>query len=170
MRAWALRGTVAARHPSAWARPACLPQAGITDGIPTDPTIVRPLNGQVITGFAQLGDQTSNPQFQNPFIIDPKINYTLLRGRHTLKFGYEYQSVATAVSDFNPTFGQDTYAGQFSRPTGVAVNNVYNLADFVFGLRSNYQLNNTRVVGLEQKYTTSFMWQDDFKVLAPPSH
>lgn len=140
-----------------------LTQAGITDGIPTDPTIVRPLNGQVVTGITQLGAQTSNPQFQNPFVIDPKVNFTHLIGRHTLKIGYEFQSVSTAIDDFNPAFGQDTYAGQFSRPTGVASNNVYDLADFIFGLRSNYQLNNVRTVGLEQKFNFMYV-QDDFKL------
>ena len=140
-----------------------LAQAGITDGIPTDPAVVRPLNGQVVTGFSQFGDQTSNPQFQNPFVLNPKVNYTFLRGRHALKFGYEYQSVSTAVSDFNPNFGQDTYASQFSRPTGTTASNVYNLTDFIFGLRNNYQLNNFRVVGLEQRYNFLYV-QDDFKV------
>ena len=139
-----------------------LTQAGITDGIPTDPTVVRPLNGQVVTGLTQFGAQTSNPQFQNPFIVNPKINFTHVFGRQTLRVGYELQSVSTAVDDFNPAFGQDTYAGQFSRPTGVASNNAYNLADFIFGLRSNYQLNNVRTIGLEQKYNFMYL-QDDFK-------
>ncbi len=130
-----------------------LTQAGITDGIPTDPMVVRPLNGQVVSGYTQLGSQTSNPQFQNPFVIDPKINFTHLLGRHTLKLGYEYQSVSTAIDDFNPAFGQDTYASAFSGN---------NLADFIFGLRNNYQLNNVRTVGLEQRFNFMYL-QDDFR-------
>lgn len=145
-------------------QPSLLTQAGITDGIPTDPMVVRPLNGQVITGITQLGAQTSNPQFQNPFVIDPKVNFTHLFGRHTLKVGYEFQSISTAIDDFNPAYGQDTYAGAFSRPAGVtSANNAYYLADFIFGLRSNYQLNNVRTVGLEQKFNFMYV-QDDFKV------
>ena len=149
-------------------QPSLLTAAGITDGIPTDPQVVRPLNAQIITGLTQLGDQPSNPQFQNPWVKDPKVNYTLERGRHTIKLGYEFQSVSTSISDFNPTYGQDTYNGQFSKPAGTAAsaaapNSVYNLADFIFGLRSNYQLNNFRIVGLEQKF--NFMYaQDDWKV------
>lgn len=131
-----------------------LTQAGITDGIPTDPMVVRPLNGQVITGYTQLGAQTSNPQFQNPFVIDPKVNFTHLFGKHTLKVGYEFQSVSTAIDDFNPAYGQDTYGSAFSGN---------NLADFIFGLRNNYQLNNVRTVGLEQKFNFMYV-QDDFKV------
>ena len=36
----------------------------------------------------------------------------------------------------NPLYGRDQYAGQFTRPAGAAANNIYNLADFMFGLRS----------------------------------
>lgn len=143
-----------------------LTQAGITNGLPTDPQIIRPLNGQSITGYTQFGDQTSNPQFQNPWILDPKVNLTVLRGKQSLKFGYEWQRVETTLSDFNPTFGQDNYNGQFSRVgagSTAAPNLVANLADFIFGLRSAYQLNNFRVVTLQQRYHFMYV-QDDIKV------
>ena len=42
--------------------------------------------------------------------------------------------------DVNPLYGLDTYTGQFTRPTGAAANNLYNLADFMLGLRSQYAL------------------------------
>ena len=143
-----------------------LTQAGITDGLPTEPQIVRPLNGQAITGYTQFGDQTSNPQFQNPWILDPKVNLTVLRGKQSLRFGYEWQRVQTTISDFNPTFGQDNYNGQFSRVgsgAAAAPAIVANLADFIFGLRSAYQLNNFRVVTLQQRYHFLYV-QDDIKV------
>ncbi|QEE31383.1 TonB-dependent receptor [Terriglobus albidus] len=147
-----------------------LAEAGITNGVPTDPQVVRPLNGQVITGFTQLGAQTSNPQFQNPFVVNPKVNYTWLRGLHSLKFGYEFQSIATDINDFNPSYGQDTYNGKFSAAgatdtTGKTVtsSNLHNLADFIFGARNNYQLNNFRIVGLRQKMNFMYV-QDDVKV------
>ena len=130
-----------------------LTQAGITNGIPTDPTIVRPLNAQNVSGFSQFGDQGSNPQFQNPTVYNPKFNYTLLKGINSLKFGYEFQAISTQINDFNPTFGQDTYGGNFSGS---------NLADFAFGLRSNYQLNNFRIVGLQQRMNFFYV-QDDIK-------
>ncbi len=144
-----------------------LTQAGITDGLPTDPTIVRPLNGQSLNGFSQLGDQSSNPQFQNPTVYNPKVNYTLLKGINSLKFGYEWQSISTQINDFNPSYGQDTYNGKFSAVgtpvSGALGNQIYGVADFIFGLRNNYNLNNFRVIGLQQRMNFMYV-QDDIKV------
>jgi len=147
-----------------------LVENGITDGLPTDPTVVRSLNAQSVTGFAQFGAQSSNPQFQNPTIYNPKVNFTWIKGKHSMKVGYEYQAVNTELNDFNPSYGQDNYQGQFSRPTGAAVNNTdaatqqaRNLADFMMGNRSSYALTTYAVVNLRQRY--NFMYfQDDFKV------
>ena len=65
-------------------------------------------------------------------------------------FGYEFQNIKTQVQDVNPLYGRDSYAGQFSRPAGAASNNLYNLADFMFGLRSTYALSNILVADLVQ--------------------
>lgn len=150
-------------------QPSLLAQNGITDGLPTDPTIVRSLNGQAITGYTQFGSQTSSPQFQNPTIYNPKANYTTIRGRHTLKLGYEFQQVNTQVNDFNPSYGQDNYSGQYSKPTvpagttALTANNLYNLADFFFGNRSAYSLTNFTIVNLRQRYNFMYV-QDDINV------
>ena len=154
-------------------------QSGITDGLPTDPTIVRSLNGQAITGFTQFGSQTSNPQFQNPTIYNPKVNYTTIRGRHSLKLGYEYQAVNTQINDFNPSYGQDNYSGVYSsngtpayfaqltatQQAGYAsqLQQARNLADFMFGNRSSYSLTNFTIVNLRQRYNFLYL-QDDIKV------
>ena len=61
---------------------------------------------------------TSNPQFQNPFVLNARVNLSNIRSRHTLKGGYEYQMINTEVDDVNPKYGADTYSGQFSRPRG----------------------------------------------------
>src|SRR5262249_52156071 len=135
---------------------------GIT-GLPSDPTITGGLTTQTITGFSQLGRQATNPQFQNPDNIDPRVNYSWNWGRHSLKTGYEYLAVNTDVQDTNPLMGLDTYSGQFTRPSGAASNNLYNLADFMFGLRSQYELANLLVVNLRQRLHFAYL-QDDFKV------
>ena len=152
------------KSPIGVGQPSLLVQSGITDGLPTDPTIVRTLNAQAISGYSQFGAQPSNPQFQNPTIFNPKINYTTIRGRHTLKLGYEWQGVNTQVNDFNPSYGQDNYGGQFSKPVGVtANNNLYNLADFIFGNRSAYSLTTFAVVNLRQRFNFGYI-QDDIKI------
>lgn len=132
-------------------------------GLPDDPRFAGGLNSQGIGGYTQIGRQSSNPQFQDPLVWNPRINYSFIVGRHSLKTGYEYQSVNTEIDDFNPKYGQDNYTGQFSRPSGQSSNNLYNLADFLFGARSSYSLNNNVIVNYRQRMHFAYL-QDDFKV------
>ena len=143
-------------------------------GLPTSPDLTGGLNSQSISGFSQLGRQTSNPQFQNPTSFDPKLNYSWIKGRHALKMGYEFVAIRTEVLDVNPLYGADTYAGQFSKPTCAQLGQAagcsipsdstsYNLADFIFGLPSTIQLGNDFVTNLRQ-HVTSLYIQDDFRV------
>jgi hypothetical protein len=136
---------------------------GIT-GLPTDPRVAAGLPTQLITGFSDLGRQATNPQWQYPTVFNPKINYTWLQGRHSLKTGYEFQRVLTEVQDVNPLYGRDSYTGQFSRPaTATAANNLYNLADFMFGARSTFALSNILVAELQQNMHFMYL-QDDWRV------
>jgi hypothetical protein len=154
-----------------------LVENGITDGLPTDPLVVRSLNAQIVTGYSQFGAQPSNPQFQNPTIYNPKANFTWIKSKHSLKFGYEWQAVNTEVNDFNPSYGQDNYGGVYAS-NGEPVNKTStdstttyaaqlqqarNLADFMFGNRSAYSLTTYAIVHLQQRY--NFMYfQDDMKL------
>ncbi len=156
-----------------------LVENGITDGLPTDPLVVRSLNAQSVTGYSQFGAQSSNPQFQNPTIYNPKANFTLIKSKHSMKFGYEWQAVNTEVNDFNPSYGQDNYAGVYSSNGDIANTNrtsidssasyaaqlqaARNLADFMFGNRSQYSLTTYAIVHLRQRYNFMYV-QDDFKV------
>ncbi len=136
---------------------------GIT-GLPSDPRVAAGLPTQLITGYSDLGRQATNPQWQYPTVFNPKINYTWLQGRHSLKTGYEFQRVLTEVQDVNPLYGRDSYAGQFSRPvTATAANNLFNLADFMFGARSTYALSNILVAELQQNMHFLYL-QDDWRV------
>ncbi|MBK9314892.1 MAG: TonB-dependent receptor [Acidobacteria bacterium] len=132
-------------------------------GWPDDPRFAGGLNSQTIGGYTGLGRQTSNPQFQDPFVYNPRVNYSFIAGRHSLKTGYEYQAINTEIDDFNPKYGQDNYSGQFSRPSGVSSNNIYNLADFLFGARNSYSLNNNVIVNYRQRMHFAYL-QDDFKI------
>lgn len=153
---------------------------GIT-GLPTDSSIAGGLNTQSISGFATLGRQNSNPQYQNPTVYNPRVNYSKLIGSHSIKTGYEYQRIHTVIEDFHPKYGQDTYSGQFSRPVATAARlcydekgqlitdsskcptATYNLADFFFGARRTYALNNSALLNYRQSMHFAYL-QDDFKV------
>lgn len=163
---------VAGKNPPYLGGPSMEQIYGIS-GLPTTPNLTGGLDSQSISGFSQLGRQTSNPQFQNPTEFDPKINYSMIKGRHAIKFGYEYQNIRTEVLDVNPLYGADTYAGQFSKPTcallgrpaGCSITTdatSYDLADFYFGLPSTIQLGNDLVTNVRQ-YIHSLYVQDDFR-------
>ena len=129
-------------------------------GLPTDPTIAGGLPAIGISGgFSGFGRQTTNPQFQNPSLLDPKINYTWVRGAHSLKFGYEYEKVWMGVLDNNPLYGQFNFGGGYS---GSTVADGY-WADFLFGLSSSYALSNYFEAHLRQTLHSAYA-QDDWKV------
>ena len=132
-------------------------------GLPTTKDLTGGLNTQNVTGYAPYGRDFASPQAQDPIVINPKINYSRIFGRHTLKIGYEFQAIDTLLVDFSPLYGQDTYNGQFSNPTPGKGNNLYNLADFLFGARSMYQLTNYTTAHLRQRMHFAYL-QDDFKL------
>jgi hypothetical protein len=132
-------------------------------GLPTDPRITGGLPSQSISGFAALGRQATNPQWQYPTVWNPKINYSWLMRRQSLKAGYEFQNIAVEVQDVNPLYGLDTYTGQFTRPAGAASNNLYNLADFMLGLRSQYAISTFYIAQMRQQLHFAYV-QDDVRL------
>ena len=137
--------------------------AGIPN-VPQDPAYTGGLNAQSVSGFTQFGEQGTNPQFNNPTQANPKVNYTWIRGHHSLKVGYEFGWLSQAISDFHPKFGQDTYAGSFSSAGSATTAQAANLADFLFGARSNYQLNAPNEVNYLRYWHMGYI-QDDWKAL-----
>jgi len=130
------------------------------------------LNSQIVNGFTQFGEQTTNPQFTNPTQWNPKVNYSWVRGHHTLKVGYEFAWMDQAISDFHPKFGSDSYAGAFTSTTAIPSNGTTavtttkqaaGLADFLFGARNTYSLNNIAEVNY-QRYWHMAYFQDDWKL------
>jgi hypothetical protein len=155
--------TKAGKTPLDFGAPGMLSGYGIP-GIPEDPAVSGGLNTQQISGYADFGRQNSNPQHQDPFVVNPRVNYSRILNRHSLKIGYEHQSVNTDVEDFHPKYGQDVYNGHFTQPAGAAANNtLYNLADFLFGLRSSYSITNTTLIHYRQRMHFAYL-QDDWKV------
>ena len=127
-----------------------------------------------ITNFTTFGRQSTNPQWQDPALLDPKVNFTWIKGKHSLKFGYEYEHIWMAVNDNNPLYGSWTYGSGYSTcPSGTAVTSGNPCtgtkvaddywADFLFGLTSSYQLANYFVVHLRQTLDSAYA-QDDWKV------
>lgn len=140
---------------------------------PNDPSLAGGLLTVNFNGLSQLGRQGSNPQYQDPFVGDPKVNFTKIVGRHSIKAGFEFQLIDTAVSDFHPQYGQLNFTGDFSDPcyitTPSCVNSLsstqkllYSLADFIYGAPSHYELDNNPVAHYRQRMYFAYV-QDDFK-------
>jgi Carboxypeptidase regulatory-like domain/TonB-dependent Receptor Plug Domain/TonB dependent receptor-like, beta-barrel len=153
--------TQAGKNPPALGSQSALEQFGLP-GLPQDPRISGGLPTQLITGYSDLGRQATNPQWQYPTVYNPKVNYTWTSGAHSFKSGYELQRIDTEVQDVNPLYGRDTYNGQFTRPDGAASNNLYNLADFMLGLRAQYALSSVLVAKLRRNMQFAYM-QDDWR-------
>ncbi|HEY6412287.1 MAG TPA: TonB-dependent receptor [Edaphobacter sp.] len=142
---------------------------GITfAGLPTDPIVAGGIPGIGISNLTALGRQTTNPQFQNPALFNPKINYTWIIRNHSLKAGYEYQHVWMAVQDTNPLYGGFTFSGGYSRPyvngktTATATTDNY-FADFLWGASSAYSLSSYFVAHLRNQSHFAYV-QDDWKI------
>jgi len=149
-------------------------------GLPSNAIVAGGLPSLGITGFTGLGRQSTNPQWQNPSLLDPKVNYTWVKGKHSLKFGYEYEHTWMAVNDNNPLYGSFTYGSGFSlctaavsplcattasgaaAPTAPVSDNYW--ADFLFGTTTSFQLANYFVVHLRQTLESAYA-QDDWKIL-----
>ena len=157
-------------------------------GIPGLPTAANLSGGlpavSISGGFTAFGRQTTNPQFQDPSLIDPKINYTYVKGNHSLKFGYEWEKVWMGVLDNGPLYGSFALGGGYSScpagtviagvgacsaaagtPTRLSTTKVADTywADFLFGTSSTYSLGNYFEAHLRQTIQSAYA-QDDWKV------
>jgi len=131
-------------------------------GLPTNnPVVAGGLPSIGITGFTGFGRQSTNPQWQDPALIDPKVNFTWVKGKHSMKFGYEFERIWMAVNDNNPLYGSFTYGGGYSNAGGSTVSDTY-WADFLFGTTNAYSLANFYVAHLTQN-THNLYAQDDWK-------
>jgi len=88
------------------------------------------------------------------------VAYTWIKGKQSLKFGFEYEHIWMGVFDNNPPYGSFVFGGSYSSPTKVA--DAY-WADFLFGTTSTYSLANAFEAHLRQTLDSAYV-QDDFKV------
>jgi hypothetical protein len=144
----------------------------VIPGLPTDPTVAGGLPSTSVSGgFSAFGRQSTNPQWQNPSLLDPKISFSWIKGKHSLKFGYEYEHVWMEVQDSNPLFGSFTYGKGYSAcpaSAGSACTNATPAADtywadFLFGTTSAYALATYFKAHLLQSIDNVYA-QDDWKV------
>ena len=78
-------------------------------GLVTDPRIAGALPTFAVSGYTTFGRQPTNPQWQYPFLLNPKVSYAFSRGRHSFKAGVEYQHIRVIDQDVNPIYGRFTF-------------------------------------------------------------
>jgi len=166
--------------------PSMLTQFGLT-GLPTDPQYTGGITYELFsTGFSALGRLWTSPQYQNPTVWNPKVNYTRLFPGHTIKAGLEYTMLHVAQQDLHPVMGGDMYAAQMSgygynnnlyyaispslsvagSPTGSQTSQtqrMFDYADFLFGYRYGMALSNAPVANIRDWGLYGYV-QDDWKV------
>jgi hypothetical protein len=161
--------------------PSMLAQFGIT-GLPTDPQYTGGITYEYFSdgGFTSLGRLWTSPQYQNPTIWNPKVNYTRLLPGHTLKAGIEFTNLHVAQQDLHPVMGGDVYGAQMSgycyfagcyaaygAPFHGALDaetaKMYDYADFLLGYRAEIGLSSPVISQIRDWGWNGYL-QDDWKV------
>jgi hypothetical protein len=124
-------------------------------GLPNDPLVGGGLTSLGLSGYSAIGRQSTNPQWQYPFFLNPKVSYSWLFGRHNFKTGYEFTYLRQIVQDVNPIDGDMEFQSSF---TG------YTISDFLFGVPNEIDLTNFFVAHIRQGGHSAFV-QDDWKIL-----
>jgi hypothetical protein len=138
---------------------AMLQQFGITDISPSSfpgmPTVK-------LTGFSPVRNQPYNFSISEAYeLLD---NFTVVRGRHTLKMGISerYNRPNQSFVPVDPTYSGASDYGIFSF-NGFATG--YSYADFLLGI-PNYTVNSTRAPNSYERWVnTGAYFQDDFRIL-----
>lgn len=123
--------------------------------LPSNPGINGGWPKFLFDGMDAFGRHTSTPQFQVPNVYVLNNTWTLLRGRHSLRAGFEKQYIQTAVLDVSALIGT------FRFSQNIFTNNPW--ADFLQGLVTTHSQTSYSVV-YNRKDITSFFLQDDYRV------
>ncbi len=130
---------------------------GVTSGTPTFGLAGCTSPGVAPPGFGNL------PLLKSSAVWNSWDNVSMVRGRHTTKFGFDYQMIRTKTSatlagpgsfGFNGVFSQDPQA---RRGTGSPV------ADLLLGLPNTIRTG-TRATAREQQQNPYWCFQDDWQV------
>ena len=128
-------------------------QVGLQN-VPNDPGIIGGLPAIGLLGFDAIGRSLSTPQFQTPRTWNPRLTFSAQKGRHSLKFGFEFLKTETKINDLPATIGAMGFSGLFSGAS---------LGDLLLGLPSAFDLTSFTVIDRGQRLYSYFV-QDDYKL------
>ena len=137
-------------------------QLGLSDA-PTDPFSYG-LPYFNATDYSMVTDSPSLPQVQRDNVWQAANDFSLLRGRHSWKFGVDFLRFDFNYLQSNLTRGEYTYTGVFTSSDGSGIGSGDPFADFLLGDPQD----TTRTFGSGQAYMRSNVYaayaQDDWHV------
>ncbi|SEF78270.1 Carboxypeptidase regulatory-like domain-containing protein [Bryocella elongata] len=127
------------------------------NGIPSSPYTggLPPFN--ISGGFRRIGVDLYRPQFQAAQVWQAIDNLTMLKGNHSLMFGYEYRRDTLNFFDLAAPQGYMAFTGLFSSTNG------FGMADFLLGNVAQ-TIYDSQVVVHNFLYGHSFYGQDTWRV------
>jgi len=123
--------------------------------LPNDPGINGGWPKMLFDGIDAFGRHTSTPQFQIPNVYLLNNTWSLMRGRHSLRTGFDKQYIQTAILDVSALIGY------FRFQQNIFSNNPW--GDFLLGLPSVHSQTSYSVI-YNRKDLSFFFFQDDFRV------
>ena len=92
-----------------------------------------------VTNYSMVTDSPSLPQVQRDNLWQASDGLSLVRGRHTLKFGGDLLHFQLNYLQSNLTRGQYTYTGVFTSADGSGINSGDPFADFLLGFPIRFE-------------------------------
>ncbi|HLK51614.1 MAG TPA: TonB-dependent receptor [Bryobacteraceae bacterium] len=118
-----------------------------------------------VTNYSFVTDSPTLPQSQRDNLWNVSDSVSLMRGRHSIKFGGSYLHFQLNYLQSNLRRGRYDYTGVFTSADGTGTSDGDPLADFLLGLPQN----TTRSLGSGQAYlrqnVTAGYVQDDWRIL-----
>jgi hypothetical protein len=126
-------------------------------GVPSSPYTggLPPFN--ISGGFRRIGVDLYRPQFQAAQVWQGIDNLTMLRGNHSLMFGYEYHRNTLNFFDLAAPQGYMAFSGLFTNTNG------FGMADFLLGDVAE-TIYDSAIVVHNYLYGNSFYGQDTWRI------
>jgi len=116
------------------------------------------------TGFTAFGDPANGPYASWNTIFQWSDNFSWNKGKHSIKFGGEYQRTRFNLSGNDVARGRFTFNGQYTSAIGAAPTQQNSIADYLLGLMSNSEGQPGQVVAMLRGWSTGLYFQDQWKV------
>ena len=114
------------------------------------------------SGFRRVGDPSFSPTLITTYEYQLSDTLSMIRGKHTIKFGAQIRSSQFNIFQVNSPRGRLSFNGRFTRDPLTGVGG-YSLADMLLGMSNNARLSSLSDLANRQRSYGGFV-MDDWKV------